>query len=342
MAVHFDQTAHRVPHAPDDPVEHITLSPDGKRLAYSRPRGAEPGLYTAFTAGLDAAGAPPLRVVAYERGESATNLAFSPDGAHVAYLASGGPPGSEPRVGWANAGKPGELGRQPGLAFAWTPKGASLVVADTARGELVRRGLSSGPPQSLAKLEDDGDPTFAPHLAISPDGYKIAATCRRVEDGKSEVWIVARHDDGLRAELLTEVPGAGAVIRPFWSPKGGTVAMLIVHLEQQKSALIAVPKLEGEGVVLHENELLDLAVTPAWAPTGTSIAFFRVDDPAHAFTKSGPPRLVLLDVRDPEAPVETPLTKPGELAGQPHFLDDGRLAIDAGDVVHVLTFATAV
>jgi dipeptidyl aminopeptidase/acylaminoacyl peptidase len=272
-------------------------------------------------------------------GSRAVELAFSPKGRHLAYALARGQTGSAPsEVAWVAVDEPGEIGRLPGMSFAWTPKSASLVVADVKQGLVVRRALSTGRPQPLAKIEDDGDPSFLPSIAVSPDGRRVAFTSRRVTDAVTEVWIARRQGRRASRELLTEIPGASIQVRPFWSPKGVTLAMLIVHLEQEKSAIIAVPKLQGGGVVLHENDLLDVPESPAWAPSGRTIAYFGVDQPHHEFTKSGPPRLMLLDVHDRDAPAQVAVTQPDELAGRPHFLDEQRLAIDGSDRAHVLTF----
>lgn len=339
MSVTFDSVEHRPESPEDDPVELVRLSPDGKRVIFSRPRGKQPGIWAAPTGAF----AQAVRVVAYDDEEEpwrAEELAFAPDSAHFAYVRGGGPaPGGGGGVGWANAGKPGELGRTTGLGFAWTPKSSALIVADPERGMILRRALGGGPPQPLAKLSDDGDPAFPPRIAVSPDGGRIAFTSRRAADEVTEVHVITRTDEGAQCELLTEIPGAAVHVRPFWSPKGGTLAMLVVHLEQEKSAIIAVPKLEGEGVVLYENELLDAVEVPAWAPSGHSIAFFHVPAARHEFTKSGPALLTLLDVRKIEEPVRIELGDPDQLTGAPHFLDDRRLAIDGRDRAHVLTFA---
>jgi hypothetical protein len=126
-------------------------------------------------------------------------------------------------------------------------------------------------------------------------------------------------------------------ILPFWSPKGATLGLFCVHEEQEKTALIVVPRLEGEGVVLYESSLLDPPETPAFAPSGRHIAFFRAEKPPSEDAQ-GSSRLVLLDVRR-----ETfrALSEDDELAGTPHFLDERTLAVDGGSAAHMLVFDEA-
>lgn len=313
----------------------VRVAPDGRRFAFSRNDGPDAGIW------VDDAGSA-TRVVAYE-GWRAEELAWSPDGERLAYLVGGGPPpGGGRRVGFCSARAAGELGRVDGMAFAWMPTGAALVCADIAKRRVVRHAVDgSGKTHELCGLDDDGDPQLPPRIAPAPDGSHVAFTCRRVDDELSELWVLGRKGDGPDASLLTQIPGSGVHVLPFWSPKGTTLAMLVVHLEQEKSAIIAVPRLEGEGVVLYESALLDGAETPAWSPTGSTIAFLHVRAPSHEFTKSGPAQLALLHVRE-KSPVVELVTEPDEITGQPHFVDDKTLAIDGGAVGWVLTFADPV
>lgn len=311
----------------------VRLSPDGSRIAYARFDGSARGIHVC-----SAEGTGDQRLVAFEDWR-AEDLCFSPNGAHLAYVVGGGPPpGGGRAVGWCEAHAPGEIGRVPGAAVAWTPKGNALIVADLGRGALTRQMIASGKNDDIAPLDDDGDPQFAPKIAVSPDGAKIAFTTRKVEAEMCAVWVAVKDDRGISTTLLTEIPGAAAHVWPFWSPKGVTLGMEIVHLEQEKSAIVLVPKLEGEGVLVHENELLDPPEQPAWAPSGNAIAFFGTETPRHEFTKAGPARLFLLDT---QTHGKVAITGPDELMGRPRFLDDTHLAVDGGATAHVLTLASA-
>ena len=131
------------------------------------------------------------------------------------------------------------------------------------------------------------------------------------------MWALERDAPG-GPKLVTQIPGSQAHVFPFWSPKGGTLGIFIVHLELDRSALIAVPHLDGEGEVLHESELVDGAEAPAWSPSGATIVFQRAE-------QGGARRLAALSVA---ARTAWPIT---EAAGRPWFLGGGAiLAVDGG------------
>lgn len=169
--------------------------------------------------------------------------------------------------------------------------------------------------ERIVRERDDRDPHFPPHVA---HGRRTAFTCRSVARNVTEVWV----DDA----MLTEIPGSAVHPCPFWSPDGGTLGLHVVHLEQEKSAILIVPGLKGGGEILYESDLVDLPEPGAWSPSGRSIAFLRTKSPKHEFTKTGDAQLVLLDTETGEL---WPLADPGEVTGRPRFLDDRRLSVGA-------------
>lgn len=326
-------TDHRLfrPDAPEGAIaDFVTVAPGGGRIGYSLQGERDGGIYAIH------AGAPANAARLVEcNGWRPEALGWSPDSGHVAYVVGGRRPGVPPEVGWAGADGGGELGRAPGAAFAWTPKGNALFIADTAQKALVRLSLATGKAQVIAALDDDGDPFFRPRIAVSPDGTRVAFTCGRARDGVSEVWIAERKGNDLAASLLTQIPGAEVEVLPFWSPKG-SLAFLAVHHEQEKSAIIGVTREGGEGAVLYASDRCEPGEAPAFSPSGQHIAFLRAT-PAEGDALEGPPELVLLDFRKSAA---TAVTAPGAVLGAPHFIDDTRLAIDGGEAAHILTFAS--
>jgi Tol biopolymer transport system component len=319
-------------------VEFVRLSPVGNRVAFVVHDGNAPGIY----AGDPGNPVSALRLVETRR-HTIEDLAFSPDGAHLAYRIAA-PLGGSPAVAWSSSTAPGEISRVQGAAFAWTPGGNALIIADSARKLLIRYAIPSGKPAELTELEDDMDPAFPPRIAVSPDGARVAFTTGRAGEEVSELWVIERDGNQIVPTLVTEVPGASVHILPFWSPKGPTLAFFAVHEEQQKSALIVLPRLdpESEGMVLYESSFVDRPRTPAWSPSGKSIAFLRVEEEDREDIAEGasmaPSRLVLLDAyRESFVAV----TAPGEVDGQPSFLDDRTLAVDGGRSAYLVTFSEA-
>lgn len=325
-----------------EPASLVRVAPRGDRVAFVIARGPEAGLYVsdAPTGQLAALGAP-RRIVPIE-GFSIDDLTWSPDSQHIAYSRGGGPPGSVGEVGWASAMAEGELGRAVAASHAWTAKGNALLLADPDEKALIRRPVAGGERQSLGPLPDDFDPQNAPKIAVSFDGSLISATCRRTSEDVSEVWIFERKEAGIERAVLTQIPGASVVVWPLWAPRTPTIALYIIHIEQEKTAIVAVPKLQGEGIVLYESDYLDPALRPAWSPAGKTIAFFGVEKSRHEFTKTGPPRLVLLTDIAKDRPRILPVTAPDEMQGGLSFLDERRIAVDGGPAAHVLTFSDPV
>ncbi|MBK8258628.1 MAG: hypothetical protein IPK82_38955 [Polyangiaceae bacterium] len=322
------------PQGPGGTVSLVRVGPRGDHVAFVIPSGENAGIYT-----WDVSGGT-RRVTALEQG-SIDDLVWSPTGDHVAYLIGGGPPGSYGEIGWASTKAAGELGRTQGMSFAWTPKGNALIVADPAAKALVRKPLT-GDSQVLTELADDFDPQNAPKIALSFDGALICTTVRRTADDVSEVLIVERTSKGLETKVLTQIPGASVIVRPLWAPRTPTIALYIVHLEQEKSAIVAVPRLEGEGIILYESDFIDPAERPAWSPTGRTIAFFGVEKAHNEFTKAGPARLFLLTEIASEKPILLPVSAPGEMVGGLSFVDEKKLAVDGGSEAFVLSFADVV
>ncbi|MEZ4293739.1 MAG: hypothetical protein R3B70_02095 [Polyangiaceae bacterium] len=316
------------------PVAHVRVSPRGDRIAFVAPQGPEAGLYV-FDPTTGTRQIVPLEDFAIE------DLAWSPDAQHLAYLRGGGPPGSHGHVGWSSSLAPGELGRTSAQSFAWTPKSNALIVADPIEKAVFRAPLT-GDRQKLLDLPDDFDPQNAPKLSLSHDGTFIAATARRSSDDLSEVWIIERVAGGIESRILTQIPGSSLIVHPIWAPRTPTIALYMVHLEQEKTAIVAVPRLEGEGIVLYESDFIDPGLRPAWSPTGRTIAFFGVEKAQNEFTKTGPARLFFLTDIAKDRPELLPVTEPGDLAGPLTFLDERRIAIDGGSLAHILSFAAPV
>lgn len=329
----FDFTRRSLrPESPDpDSTGPVRLSPDGTTLAYAALEGDEVELRIA-----PAAGGRGKRIFLAE-GLRPVDHAFSPDGRRLAFLlARPVRGGASTEIAWARTDAEGEEGRMPGLAHAWLPGESNLLVADVAGKSLDEVALP-GRRTRLAPLRDVGDPQWPPSLAVSSDGMRIAFTSRSVRRKISEIWVLDRRSGG-RPELLAEVPGASVRIYPFWSEDGASLGLFTVHLERNKTALIYLEELEGEGDVVYESPLVDLPEPPVFSPSGRHVFFFRTLRPAHPYTKTGPPALVALSLDTKQT---VALSTPGELEGRLRFLDDRTLAVEGAGEVTLIRFTEA-
>lgn len=313
-------------------VDRVCVAPQGDRIAFVRAGDVGYGIHLADLAG----SASSVQRMVEDLVLEVEDLAWSPRGSHLGYVL-GAPLGGSPQVGWVSAADAASNGRVQGAAFAWMPGGEAIVVADPARKSVWMYSVPSGKTREIGSIDDDMDPAFPPRIAVAPNGSRIAITAGRAGEGVSEVWVITRDGAKLIKTLLTEIPGAGVHVLPFWSPTSTTLALHVVHYEQHKTAIIAIPKLEGDGIVLYESSLIDPAFTPAWSPSGRTIAFSRVER-APDESGSSPSRLVLLDAH---RETFVPVTEPGEVSGTPHFLDERTLAVDCGAAAYVLTLADA-
>ncbi|MBW2455811.1 MAG: PD40 domain-containing protein [Deltaproteobacteria bacterium] len=314
----------------------VRVSPDGKRIAYHCDDGAESAVYACAVDDLDGGAERATKLVALGN-DGIDELSWSPDGTHLAYVTGGPlPTGLERSVGWTSSTEPGELGRTPGAAHGWTPGKPALVVTDLTERAVVHVSLASGEKLSVGEILDDGDVDLPPVVAVGSDGQHIAVSCRRAHDQVTEIWIFRRDAGGIASRLLTQIPGAAVRAHPFWSPKGKTLALSVVHLTQEQSATIAVRQLKGDGEILHHHELLDAPFRPSWAPGGRWIALFVAQARAPLPGAFGPQQLAVIDVHQREV---FPLLEPGEAAGAPHFVGDRQLAVDGGPTALLLELA---
>jgi len=262
-----------------------------------------------------------------------SELAFSADGAFVAYVVGDKlAPAADRVVAWARTTAPGEAGRAYGTGYAWGPEKATLFVVDPRENALVRWSAEVGTSKRLCEAQDDPIPDYPPRVAVAAEAKRIAFTLHRAAKDWTELWVLSRDGAGEpSASLLTQVPGAEIVLEPFWSPGGGTIGLHIVHPGQEQSAIILVPRLQGDGEIYHESERVDGAAAPAWSPSSRFVAFFPADG-------DGQERLSLLDCASPEHAL-VPILDPGEAAGsRPRFVDAHNLALEGGAAALVLSF----
>ncbi len=302
---------------PDEHALSVRISPDGTQTAHI----TKDAVYVGTQRAVGCAG------------WTAEQLAWSPDGKHVAYVANVKDGHS---VAWATI--EGERGRVPGVAFAWDPSGAALFILNPFRSLVGRHELGARDTKRLGKISDDAHVDFLPRIAVSPDGTRVAFTCRREKENVTELWT----HDGAGLQLREKFMHADRRAFPFWSPKGLDLGLLLTDpaatVEPGESRSFIRVYSGSDSVDLYKNGLEDPAVSPTWAPSGKTILFLHASKPTHSFANNGPPELTALECSTGE---RTALTAPGELSGTPRFLDEKRVALDGGPTAHLLTFAEA-
>ncbi len=317
-------------------VRLVRVSPDGQRIAYHRDDGTESAVYVCAVDALAGDTDSATKLVALGN-DGVDELSWSPDGTHLAYVTGGLlPTGLERWVGWTGSTKPGEIGRTPGAAHGWTPGKPALVVTDLTERAVFHFNLTTGDKLVVGEILDDGDVDLPPSVAVGSDGQHIAVSCRRAHDQATEIWIFRRDAGGIASRLLTQIPGSTVRAHPFWSPKGKTLGLRVVHLTQEQSATIAVRQLKGDGEILHHHELLDAPFPPSWAAGGRWIALFVAQARAPLPGAFGPQQLSIIDVHQRQV---FPLLEPGDAAGAPHFVGSSQLAVDGGPTAMLLDLA---
>lgn len=207
--------------------------------------------------------------------EGGLEMAWSPDGAKLAFTDYRGPDGARDLfVVDADRGEPvavsGPL--EDADSPAWSPDGTELAFTgfdDVAFYEIyVVEADGSG----LRRLTDERDNGVdGAHMpAWSPDGTQIAYSVNRY-DGQSEYEfqaIFVMNEDGSDHRRLTE--GTGVDESPIWSPDGSSVAFL----RKLEDGIAQAYVVDGDGEKpLFSSETMTPISWPVWSPDGRQLLF---------------------------------------------------------------------
>ncbi len=322
-AVAVTRHAPPAPHAGD--IAQVRLSPDGTRLAFACTVDGYGGIFVAKV------GSEFAEMLVPCEGWTPAEIRWSPSGRQIAYRISRKPVGFDESVAWCSSNAPGERGRVRAMCFAWAGDDA-LFVGDPDELELCKVDTATGQRAKLAHFGLHRSPTYWPRISPSPDGNFVVFTTRDEFEDTTRVWCIERQNGEMETRLITWIPGAEVHVHPFWTPKGKTLGLYMVHDERETTGLIALRDVEGDGQVLYENDLIDASVTPAWSQHTNHIALFRADEP------DGDPALALLDCQSGETH-RVPLTEP--IQGELRFDSSGQLVVEGGAAVHLLDPASS-
>jgi len=212
---------------------------------------------------MNADGSQPLRLTNRPGNDVAYAPAWSPDGAHIAFVSSDDvyvmkADGSEQTLLLASAYSP-----------AWSPDGAHIAYisnsdSDNHTYELYVVSVSDGPNADgvgQVRLTDNQWHDMSP--VWSPDGARIAFVSAR--DGNAEIYVM--NADGSEPVNVTRHPDTDE--SPAWSPDGARIAFTS---GRDGNAEIYVMNTDGsQQTRLTDNAAFDRS--PAWSPDGARIAF---------------------------------------------------------------------
>jgi len=302
----------------DTEVREVRISPDGGRVAVAWAKDDLTGIHLGETC-RDGSWQPLIEYC----GERVTDMVWSPEGVQIAYRIPGRSH-LQAKVAWVNTRTPGfELGRVGGFAFAWAPKDRALIVGDAPSSTINRHDLVTGKTQPLASYDSIYHNDFRLRIASSADGERVAFNTFDISKNTSRVFCIEMEAGKL--SVVTQIPSAQVHVFPFWSPKGDSLGLYMVHCQQNKIGLMVVRFPEGKEEILYQNEGIDLAFDPAWSPDGRYIALFhhQSNERSRETDNDGGTAysLVMLDVKKRSMQV---LCEPQALVGDLRFIDDNR------------------
>ncbi|MFW6062579.1 MAG: protein kinase domain-containing protein [Chloroflexota bacterium] len=260
-------------------ARHPVWSPDGRRLALIRSAGEGAGdVLHVFTAGGTDLG--PLT----DGDERISALAWSPDGAHIAFHAA---PLSEREqanqeifvVASDGASRQQLTATDDGASSTrpvWSPDGGRVLYhqasSEEEAGALYALDFPGGNRQPLVAGRELGITVMDSGHGWSPDGSRVVFSGR---DDAGEVRLYIAGADGSGVTPLTESEGDARHVAPVWSPDGEAILYLAAPEAQPWGALLWVAVDGTSSRALASGFLVRSA---AWAGDGEQIVISAAPD----------------------------------------------------------------
>jgi Tol biopolymer transport system component/DNA-binding winged helix-turn-helix (wHTH) protein len=243
------------------PVRHLTVSADGKKIAYSAQTQTS-NLWSVPVSPVTNEATGPSTPLMQDTSRRKSNPTFSPDGQKIALAIWSA--GSAVNV-WlidADGKNPVQLTTDPDGSTlpSWLGSNDQIVYVSyrRGRGTLVSLNLKTRIEQPIFEFE--GKLSF---MRLSPDGKQIAYNSRK--SGTINLWTSTL--DGAEPRQLTfdkELAGF-----PSWSPDGQLIAFELKRGDSSHVAII--PSGGGQPVQLTSD--VGQSFAHSWSPDGERIAF---------------------------------------------------------------------
>jgi Tol biopolymer transport system component len=192
----------------------------------------------------------------------AYGLAWSPDGARLAFNKGGGE-AAPPTLWMVNADGSGEsevVGGQTLSDPDWSPDGTRIAAVRTGAGTIV---IIHSDGTGRTELTGAGVLSFD-RVSWSPDGTEILFA------RSDTLWAVSVSTDVVR---VVAVPGLEEMYGARWSPDGSRISV-----DARSPAGIGVYVMNADGT--HQQLLAEaFAISPApWSPDGTQLVYGAISD----------------------------------------------------------------
>lgn len=243
-------------------VKHLTISADGKKLAYSQLSSASNLWSVPLSKSTSLAAGPPQPLTQNTNYRNLFPL-FSPDGRKIAFYSWRS--GVNTSISVVDSDGRNQVQLTPGTTSrpscsGWLPEGDQFAFLTNREGSSTLWSVSLKSGKERLLLEIDQGTSYA---RLSPDGKELAFNSKGV--GTTNVWTI--QVDGGQAKQITfddEVMGF-----PCWSPDGQFLAFQIGRGDDQHIAV--VPRDGGTLKQLTFDRGLSWA--HSWAADGDKIAF---------------------------------------------------------------------